>query len=250
MVYKDRGIVIKQVDYGEADRILSVITANHGKISAIAKGVRRLKSRKANACGLFVESQFVFAEGKTLDLITEADAISSFDSIKDELERVSVLFYISELLDRMVEGNDELNGWSIFELLQNFLQLAEYANEKSIFNLVRGFEARLLSLLGLTPELYFCVSCKQKLKSGDQLSFDIKSGGIRCEGCSDDNGSRSQPISLDSIKSLRFFYNHDLKSSVMLQLNDSVRSEIKRFNQSCLEYFHGFQINSKGIYKI
>ena len=250
MIYKDRGIVIKQVDFGEADRILSILTANHGKISAIAKGVRRLKSRKATACGLFVESKFVFVEGRSLDIITEAESIRSYDSIKENLERVSVLFYVSELLDRLVEGDDELNGWAVFELLSDFLQLVERNDSDSMFNLVRGFEAKLLSLMGLSPELHNCVACKKKLENGSPLFFDLNSGGIRCEVCNRKTVEGSVSISPDSIKSLRFLYEQDLQNAPMLQLNDSLRAEVKKLNQSYLEYFHGFQIKSKGIYKI
>lgn len=250
MIYKDRGIVIKQVDFGEADRILSIITANHGKISAIAKGVRRLKSRKATACGLFVESKFVFVEGRNIDIITEAESLQSYDSIKENLERISVLFYVSELLDRLVEGDDKLNGWAVFELLSDFLQLVEQNGADAMFNFVRGFETKLLSLMGLSPELHRCVSCKKKLENGSLLFFDLSSGGIRCEECNNKTVTDSHPISPDSIKSLRFLYEQDLHNAPMLQLNDSLRAEVKKFNQAYLEYFHGFQIKSKGIYKI
>lgn len=250
MIYKDKGVVIKQVNYGEADRILSIITANHGKISAIAKGVRRLKSRKAAACGLFVESKFVFVEGRSLDIITEAESILSYDSIKEDLERVAVLFYVSELLDRLVEGDDKLNGWSVFELLCDFLRLVERNGSDAMFNLVRGFETKLLGLMGLSPELHVCIVCKKKLENGSPLFFDLGSGGIKCEDCNNVSLDGGRIITSDSIKSLRFLYEQDLKNAPLLKLNDAVRSEVKNFTQAYLEYFHSFQIKSKGIYKI
>ena len=249
MIYKDRGIVIKQVNYGESDRILAIITANHGKVSAIAKSVRKLKSRKATACGLFVESKFVFVEGKSLNIITEAETQNSHDSLRESFERVSVLFYIAELLDRLVEGSDEFYDWSVFHLLTDFLQLVEENPLGLMFNLARGFESKLLGFLGVSPELHNCVVCKKKLNGKEKLFFDLDLGGVMCEFCHTDRAQNARIISADSIKSLRFLYEQDIKNAPLLQLNDSLRSEVKSFNQSCLEYFHGFEIKSKGIYK-
>src|SRR5437588_93894 len=98
-VYRTEAIVLRGYDYGEADRILTLYTPNSGKLRAIAKGVRRTKSRMAGHLDLFTRSNMLVARGRQLDIVTQAETIESFRSMRDDLSRVSLAHYVAELVD-------------------------------------------------------------------------------------------------------------------------------------------------------
>src|SRR5579864_2914277 len=88
-VYRTEAIVLKGYDYGEADRILTLLTPHLGKLSAIAKGVRRTKSRMSGHVDLFTRSSLLIARGRQLDIITQADTLENFRPVRSDLWRSS-----------------------------------------------------------------------------------------------------------------------------------------------------------------
>src|SRR3989344_8044996 len=109
--YSDEGIVLARRNYGEADRILSVYTKNHGRISYLAKGVRRPASKKRGHVEVFNQINFQAAHGRGLDIMTEAEIIENFPEIRKSLKKVSLAYYFMEVIGRITyegEKNDEL----------------------------------------------------------------------------------------------------------------------------------------------
>ncbi len=135
--YKTEGIIIKRVNFGEADRILTIFTKHYGKIKAIAKGVRRTTSRKGGNLELFNQVALLLSEGRNLDIITEAEVINSFEKIRDNLEIVAQAFQIAETADQLT-AEREVNP-RVFALLVEAL-----SGKKSL----REFEIELLAELG------------------------------------------------------------------------------------------------------
>lgn len=145
--FKTEGIILKRINYGEADRILTIFTKHSGKISAIAKGVRRTTSRKGGNLELFNQVRIFVAKGKNLDIVTEAEMINSFKEWRGDLKKVAVAYQLCELVDKLsAEGveNDE-----VYDLLINsFLNLSPATNHQS---LITNFELSLLQYLGFWP---------------------------------------------------------------------------------------------------
>src|SRR5512137_2036549 len=106
-VYQTEGIIIKRHKFGEADRLLTLFTADYGKIRAIAKGAMRPKSKLGGNVELLTHSQLMVARGRNLDIITQAQAIDNFLPIRDSLELMSCGFYLSELVDTFTEESVE-----------------------------------------------------------------------------------------------------------------------------------------------
>src|SRR5436305_15097079 len=98
-VYRSEGIVLKAYNYGEADHILTLFTPNAGKLRAVAKGVRRTKSRMAGHLDLFTRSSLLVARGRQLDIVTQAETLENFRAMREDLVRLSYGHYVSELLD-------------------------------------------------------------------------------------------------------------------------------------------------------
>lgn len=141
--YKTEGFILKQRSFGEADRLLTVYSKHYGKIHCLAKGVRRLKSRKAGALELFSLSNLFFARGKNLDLVIEAVLVNNFSFWRQNLARVGVAFYFAELVDKL--NAEEQPNRQVFDLLKK--SLSRLKDEK-LTSLVQEFEKELLTVLG------------------------------------------------------------------------------------------------------
>lgn len=146
--YSDEGIVLARRNYGEADRILSVFTMSHGRISFIAKGVRRPQSRKRGHIEIFSHIKLQAVRGKGLDLITEAEVIGNFGEIRKNLKKVSLAYYFMEVIGRTTHENE--SHTEVFDLILDYLSKLE--NEFLLKKLRLNFILELLTCLGFWPK--------------------------------------------------------------------------------------------------
>ena len=177
-VYQTEAIIIKRINLGEADRILSLYTPRHGKVKAIAKGSRRPRSKLGGHVELLTHSQLLLARGRNLDIITQAQTINTFLPLKDDLKRMSCGLYLAELIDAFTEERGE--SPELFDLLVTTLQqLTEADNQDTV---LRYFELRLLDLTGYRPQLQRCANCDSSLQPGVNY-FSPGQGGVLCLDC-------------------------------------------------------------------
>lgn len=141
--FKTEGIILKRRNYGEADRILSVFTLHRGKISVVAKGVRRIKSRRAGNVELLNRAVIYLHQGKGMPILTEAQTLDSFQKIKDNLTLSTYAYHILELVNKLTAENQE-NRSLYGDLVEVLGWLSK--NPRQIF--IRAFEAKILSNLG------------------------------------------------------------------------------------------------------
>ena len=146
--YSSEGIVLARRSYSEADRILVVYSKNYGKISFMAKGVRKPKSRKRGSLEVFSHIKFSAARGRNLDIIEEAEIIDSFQTIRKSLKKVAVAYYLMEVVGR-VTREDEKNE-KFFILILKYLQ--NLKTTKSLRKLREEFIFQTLVLLGFWPK--------------------------------------------------------------------------------------------------
>ncbi len=145
--YKTEGVILKRLNYGEADRILTIYTKHYGKIRAIAKGVRKITSRKGGNVELFNHCVLFLAKGKNLDIATEAQVINSFSRFGDDLEKAAAAFYIVELVDQLTPDG-QVNR-QVFDLLvETLTQMGLESSADERRQKVSRFEVGLLRLLG------------------------------------------------------------------------------------------------------
>ncbi len=201
-VYRTEGIVLRRQDFGEADRIITLYSPTHGKIRAIGKGVRRTKSRVGGHVELFTHVNVLVAQGRNLDIITQAEAMGTFGAIRDDLWRATYACYCAELVDRMTEERLENRGIFDLMLLQlGYLNGAEQPGQRRAELSVRTFELRLLGQLGYAPELFRCVECGEPLKPVENR-ISASAGGTVCAGCSPAHPG-ARPLSVNAIKAMR-----------------------------------------------
>ncbi|MGD8605174.1 MAG: DNA repair protein RecO, partial [Anaerolineales bacterium] len=106
-VYRTEAVVLRRFNLGEADRLLTLYTLRYGKVKAIAKGVRRPKSRKAGHLEPFTHVQLMLARGRELDIITQAEAMDSYPQLREDLVRIGQASYVIELADAFTVERDE-----------------------------------------------------------------------------------------------------------------------------------------------
>ncbi|MFC1846580.1 DNA repair protein RecO [Chloroflexota bacterium] len=177
--YKTEAIIIKKTKLGEADRILTFYTPHLGKIQAVAKSVRRPRSKMSGHLELLTHSQVSFARGKNLDTVTGSQTINSFFDVKNDLDLISYALYITELVNKFTE--DHIEDQPLFELLlETLCKLKQGVNNELT---LRYFELHLLDHAGYRPQLQHCVACRCSLKAVTN-SFSLKAGGVLCPKCS------------------------------------------------------------------
>jgi DNA repair protein RecO (recombination protein O) len=174
-LYNDHGIVLRTYKLGEADRIVVVITRGHGKVRAVAKGVRKTKSRFGSRLEPMSHASMLFYEGRELDVVTQAESIDHFRPIRDDLDRLTRASAMLEAVDQIAQER-EVNP-RLYQMLLGALR-ALAANDAPL--VVPAFFLKLLSLEGFRPMVDVCVSCGA---SDDLVAIDLEEGGVLCRAC-------------------------------------------------------------------
>ena len=146
--YCDEGIVLARRTYGEADRILSIFSKNHGRLSLIAKGVRKVASRKRGHIEVFNLIKFAAVRGKGLDLITEAETIDNYSEVRKSLNKVALAYFFMETIGRTTRESEK--NTELFGLIKHHLDLLK--DGKKLKSLRSSFILEELTLLGFWPE--------------------------------------------------------------------------------------------------
>lgn len=216
--YKTEGIIIRVRDYNEADRIVTLLTGDYGKVQAIAKGCRKPKSRKRGIIQQFTYGEFILYRGKSLDTITQCEARESFGILRENLDRMAHGAYITELLDGFSTSGEHHN--ELFYLTLMTLHLLSLDDPVLV---TRAFEIRLMNLLGYKPHLETCVHCGERLK-GPIISFSSRLGGGLCQMCSRCD-SESMACSMGTVNMLKQLSTWDIKRLRVLKMSPDIRRE-------------------------
>lgn len=177
-VYATDAIVLRRGRFGEHGVLLTLFTPEHGKVSAVAKGVHRPASKMAGHLEPLVNVRLFLAHGRNLDVVTQAQVIHPFGVLRDDLYRTAAAWYAVELVDRLSESHQE--NRALYDLLLGLLKRLD--SDASPDVLLRFFEMRLLAYLGYRPALWRCVQCGTAVEGGSAL-FSPGNGGVHCGEC-------------------------------------------------------------------
>ncbi len=224
-LYRIEAIVLKRQDFGEADRLLTVLTRERGKLRVIAKGARRTSSRKAGHVELFSQSQMLLAKGRNLDLVTQAQAVQTYPALYDDLLRYTYASYMAELIDKFLEEDDAHP--EVYDLLREGLAaLVAEDSDARLALLMRFFELRLLGLVGFQPALFHCAHCQTPLAAEDQY-FSAMAGGALCPNCRSLEAD-AIPLPLTTLKVARFIQTRDYPQVRTIALSPEVQRDLER----------------------
>lgn len=213
-------VIISHRDFGEADRLVNLFSLEGGKIRALAKGVRKIRSRKAAYLEPFMHSKVVLARGKTFWIITQADAIHSNLAIRDSLVKTGQSAYVMELADRLSIEEDPAPA--VFRLLVNTLKRINEGGEA--FVILRFFELCLLDQAGFRPDLTDCVNCGKKITARDQY-FSVAQGGVLCPACGKLQ-DHMRKVSVNTLRFLRHFQRSAFSDIADVSVPSAVQAEM------------------------
>lgn len=176
-LYKEQGIVLRTMKLGEADRIVTFLTQGSGKVRAVAKGVRKTKSRFGARLEPFTHVDLVLYQGRELDIVTQAQIISAFGEIRLDYGRFAAGEVILEATDRIAQERER--SVRTFMLLLGALRALSLPDEEPSV-VADSFLLRLAALAGFSPSLDACAVCG---RPGPHERFSVGQGGMVCETC-------------------------------------------------------------------
>lgn len=229
-VYRAEAVVLKGYDYGEADRILTLYTPQAGKLRAIAKGMRKTKSRLGGHLDLFTRSTLLIARRRQLDIVTQAETIDAFRPLREDLSRLSYAHYVAELVDGF--SAEDLGNAALYDLL--LLTLHRVASHPRPDIAVRSFEMRLLDVTGFRPQLHRCLQCETAIEP-EVNTFSVKLGGVLCPHCRFAD-SAAPPISVNALKLLRNLQRDETPVLGLSDLPAELGDEVERRLQEYITY--------------
>lgn len=189
--YTTDAIILKRFNLGEADRVLTLLTRDRGRVAAIGRGIRRTKSRLGGHLELFAHTNLTLREGRTFDAITSADLQEPHTGLSTHVERVNAAHYVAEAVLKLTIEEQEVDR--LFELVA--ATFAALARSTEAAGILAGFQLKLLTLLGHQPVLERCVHCTEKFQdltliihnslliTREVAGFDTVHGGLVCRDC-------------------------------------------------------------------
>lgn len=228
--FRVEAVVLRHSDWGEADRLVGLYTREMGKVRAIAKGARKLRSRKAGHLEPFTRLSLLLARGRDMLLITQAETIDAHLPIQDDLMLIGYASYIIELLDRFTYEEGE--NRALYRLLSESLDRLSSDPEPAL--VVRYYEIRLLDLLGFRPHLFNCARCNREIRAEDQY-FSAEEGGVLCPTCGRGTPG-ARPVSVEALRYLRHMQRSTFSEASRAQISPSVNREMEVLMQHYLTY--------------
>lgn len=221
--YSTEAIVLRQRRLGDADKIVTLFTPNFGRIEAVAKGVRRPKSRLAGHVEVLSHCNLLLHRGRSLDVVSQAQLLENYRPLREDLSLVSRSLYAAELVERFTDTS--MDSFPTFSLLVETLRILA-KDEYPPDTVLRYFEMRLLDELGYRPQIEACVACDRALVEETNL-YSGKAGGALCPSCRPE-GQVSGPLSVNALKVMRVMQRVSFAEVGRIALDAQLQAELER----------------------
>jgi DNA repair protein RecO (recombination protein O) len=195
-LYREQGIVLRTYKLGEADRILNLMTQGRGKVRAVAKGIRKTKSRMGGRLEPFSHVELELYEGRSLDIVTQAELITPFAEVRADFARSAAGSTMVEAADLLAQERERSNPLFLL-LLDGLRALARPDPEPAL--VLDAYLLRLAGVAGYHPFLDACAGCGAP---GAHRVFHIAAGGVLCDGCAPAHAQPLDPAVVDLLREL------------------------------------------------
>jgi DNA repair protein RecO (recombination protein O) len=221
-LYATDAMVLSRFELGEADRVLTLITPEFGKLKAIAKGIRRPTSRLGGSLEPFAELHLDLARGRTFDVVTGVSVGRAFLRLRDSLESAATAWYLGELADRSLEERHAAEP--VYLLLRRAFELLEAGMAPS--RVARWYEMHLADELGVRPEVDRCVECDRMLETDESFRWVSPLGGVLCQRCPGPPAGQTA-LTLEALKVLKAYQRMDVEAIAALRIPAPVEREVE-----------------------
>ena len=199
--FETEAVVLKQFDLGESDRLITLYTKDKGKIKAVARGARKGNKSRSGLVLPFSYHNFILYKGRSLAKINHIDSIELNSNLRKDLEFMAYASVVSEYIERA--GLEDEADEALFSLLVIILEKMNQCSRDELFFYLCIFQAKLLLLLGVKPEIENCTICGKRMDLEGNSAFSIKSGGSVCRDCVDEAMNDYDYLTLNQ---MRAFY--------------------------------------------
>ena len=226
-LYRETGVVLRTMRLGEADRIVTFLTAGRGKVRAVAKGVRKTKSRFGGRLEPMNHLSLLFYEGRSgLDIVTQADTLEQFRVVREDLDRLAKATSLLEVADQVAQEHQAASR--LYTMLLGALRALSAADGPL---LVPAFFLKVLSLEGFHPVLDGCAGCESV--TAELVAFDVAEGGALCRVCA--GRLSAVALSADGLALVRRILGGDL-ASALREPPARATAEVDRLATKSLEH--------------
>jgi DNA repair protein RecO (recombination protein O) len=233
MLVRVEGIVIRSIDYGEGDKILTLFSKEAGKISVMARGAKKLKSRHSAIAQLFTYGEFNCYKPGSMGTLNAGEIWNSYHRLKEDIHKTAYASYLMELTDRMI-GENERNA-PLFEQLKAALDAMDEEKDPQIVTHI--YEMKMLAIAGYMPELNECVSCGTREGT---MALSVSLGGTVCSRCRhSDPGALA--VSDGTLKLLRLFLHMDIRRLGKTEVKEATKNQLKQ----CIRQFLDAHVDVK-----
>lgn len=238
---KTQGIILRRINFGEADQILTVLTRDYGKISLLAKGARRIKSKFCGRLELFYQVELVYFQGRTLHHLNEVEMLSCMTLSDLDLRGSSILFYIMEATSRLLPEGQEASD--IFDLLSDSLNQLD--TDSDINDLILyAYLTKLLSHLGFMGSFEECARSNVKLNLSEPIYLSSKDASLVRSGYADASDTKLTPA---VIKWVNYMQKEDLEALKKVRPSQNEKIEVFYVMQSIFANILGTSLRSESF---
>jgi DNA repair protein RecO (recombination protein O) len=231
-------VVTSRFRLGEADRVLTLLSATRGKFKAIAKGVRKPTSRLGGGVEPFAELDLALVKGRTFDTVTQVRSVRVWLGLRSRLGSAAVAWYVAELVERAT--SDEQPEPELYALLLHAWDLLESGAPDAL--IARWAELALLDAAGQGPELDLCLDCGRAPLAGEPLRWDEEGAGIRC-----DSHALGGSLSSDALRLMRALRRFAPEELASLTLPPAPQREVSRALRGAIHLLFGSEPKSRSF---
>ncbi len=236
MYLKTEGIVLRETEYKDNDKLLTVLTRDNGKVTVKARGVKSRTSKLKGACQLFTFSEFTLLDYQGRYVITEATAKEMFSGLREDIELLSLASYFAQVAE-VVSQEDDPNPELLSLLLNALYALCKLKLPQTLVK--AAFELRLCCLAGYLPDLRGCAVCGRE--GADR--FNISHGVLQCSDCRGEelDGIR-MPLSAGCLSAMRYITSGPPQRLFSFSLSEASLAELNGITESylCTRFERGF----------
>ena len=221
-LYRADAIVLRHSDLGEADRVLTLFTAEHGKLRVSVRGARKPKSRLGGHLEPLTRASVQIARGRTLDVVTQAQAVEVFQAARADFLTLLHGLHMAEVVDRFTQEQEPQE--ELFALLLESLRRLDAGHRAD--SLARAFEIQVLSWAGFQPVLDRCTSCDADVVDArGQSSFSAQLGGLLCSSCASSQPGWTRAIPRETVRDLQALQREGLDGAAFLSTDEGAEDE-------------------------
>lgn len=227
MFQKTRGLVLRETEYKDNDKLLTLLTEDHGLMTVKARGVKKSKSLLKSACQILTYSEFTVLERQGYHTITEAEPIEMFSALRTDLELLSLGSYFAQATE--VLSQEDFPNPELLRLTLYCLYALCKGRTKMIVK--AAFELRLAAFSGYAPDLSGCAACG----SHTPAYFCVSDGSLLCADCRPpEPGALRLPVSADSLAAMRYILSCEPARLCAFTLGESAAKELADVSETYL----------------